>query len=93
MDFELQSLHLSQAATLEADALVLLWPDAAGPAKAEYVAKAAASGAAPPVPSDDPLTRWARAAVAQADIEPALGSVLLAHRLPGVQARKVAAGF
>jgi len=35
MDFELQSLHLSQAATLEADALVLLWPDAADPAKTE----------------------------------------------------------
>jgi leucyl aminopeptidase len=90
MDFELQSLHLSQAATLEADALVLLWPDAADPAKTGNAANAAANGTARPVASDDSLTNWARAAVAQVDIEPALGSVLLAHRLPGVQARKVA---
>ena len=47
MDFELQSLHLSQAATLEADALVVLWPDAADPAKTGNAANAAANGTGP----------------------------------------------
>ena len=77
MDFELKSLHVSQVATQEADALIVLWPDAAD---------AVTASAAP----DDALMRWATAAVADADIEKAPGSLLLAHRLPGVQAAKVA---
>ena len=75
MDFELKTLTLQQATDVAADALIVLWPDGA-----DADADAAHTD----------LAQWARAAVADADIEQAAGSVLLAHRLPGVQARKVA---
>ncbi len=75
MDFELKTLTSHQAASMAADALILLWPDRADEA---------AGGI------DDPLTLWARGAVADKDIEPAAGSCLLAHRLPGVQPRRLA---
>jgi len=74
MDFELKTLTLPQATDVAADALILLWPD-----RADADADA-----------NTDLAQWARAAVADADIEQAVGSLLLAHRLPGVQARKVA---
>ncbi|MDO8276178.1 MAG: M17 family peptidase N-terminal domain-containing protein, partial [Serpentinimonas sp.] len=74
MDFELKTLTLQQATDVAADALIVLWPD----------------GADADADADTDLAQWARAAVADADIEQAVGSVLLAHRLPGVQARKVA---
>ena len=74
MDFELKSLTPHQAASQAADALMLLWPDAADDLK-------------PAV--DDPLTLWARGAIADKDIDTAVGSCLAAHRLPGVQPRKV----
>lgn len=75
MDFELKSLTPHQAASQTADALLCLWPDSADQAAATV---------------GDPLTLWARAAVADKDIDTTSGSVLLAHRLPGVQPRKVA---
>lgn len=75
MDFELKSLSPHQAAGTAADALILLWPDSADQS--------------PPSPGDA-LTLWARAAVAERDIDAAPGSTLLAHRLPSVQPRKVA---
>ena len=102
MDFELKTLTLQQAARVAADALIVLWPDAAGALDAAQPAKPSRSKAAPSEPahseaapseagySEAALAQWARAAVADADIDPAVGSVLLAHRLPGVQARKVA---
>ncbi len=74
MDFELKTLTSHQAASLAADALILLWPDRADQAA---------------VGPGDPLTLWARGAVADQDIEPALASCLLAHRLPGVQPRRL----
>jgi len=74
MDFELKTLSLHQAANASADALMLLWPDAADEPR-------------PAV--DDPLTLWARQAVADQDLDSAAGSCLLAHRLPGIQARKL----
>lgn len=75
MDFELKTLTLHQAAGLAADALILLWSDRAGQTSAG---------------PGDPLTLWARGAVADKDIESAVGSCLLAHRLPGVQPRRLA---
>lgn len=75
MDFELKSLSPHQAAGLAADALIFLWPDSADQA--------------PPMPGDA-LTLWARGAVADHDIDSAAGSTLLAHRLPGVQPRRLA---
>jgi len=74
MDFELKSLTLHQTASTVADALLLLWPDAADQAR-------------PAV--DDPLTVWARGAVADGDIEAGAGQCLPAHRLPGVKPRRV----
>jgi leucyl aminopeptidase len=74
MDFELKSLSPHQAAGQSADALLWLWPDAA-------------DGVRPAV--DDPLTLWALGAVADGDLEPGVGSHLAAHRLPGVQPRRV----
>jgi len=81
MDFELKTLTLPQAASAAADALIVLWPDSADGAEAADSEL---------VPADAALAQWARAAVADADLEQTPGSVLLAHRLPGVQARKVA---
>jgi leucyl aminopeptidase len=74
MDFELKSLTPHQAAGLAADALVFLWPDS--------------MDQAPPTPGDA-LTLWARGAIADRDIDAAVGSALLAHRLPSIQPRKV----
>ncbi|KJS67615.1 MAG: cytosol aminopeptidase [Comamonadaceae bacterium BICA1-1] len=97
MDFELKTLTLQQAASVAADALIVLWPDgadvegAAAGAVAATVKEAKVNrGSASAAAAGTDLAQWARAAVADADIEQALGSVLLAHRLPGVQARKVA---
>ena len=73
MDFELQDLGGSQASALAVDAWVVLWPDASGTAATE----------------GDPLHDWAQDAVAQHDIEAEVGKCLVAHRLPGVQARRV----
>ena len=75
MDFELKSLTPHQAASTVADALLFLWPDSADQA---------------PLTPGDALTLWARGAVTDHDIDSAPGSTLLAHRLPGVQPRKVA---
>ena len=75
MDFELKSLTPHQAAGMAADALVVLWPDSADEHR-------------PAV--DDPLTLWAWGAVTDQDIDKSAGSCLLAHRLPGVQPRRLA---
>ncbi len=95
MDFELKTLTLQQAARVAADALIVLWPDSAdadadADADAAAAAAADADAAAAAAAACTDLAQWARAAVADADIDQAVGSVLLAHRLPGVQARKVA---
>ena len=73
MDFQLKSLSSHEAASAAADALLLLWPDAADETPAV----------------DDPLSLWAQAAVADGDLEKSAGQVLAAHRLPGVKPRRV----
>lgn len=77
MNFELQDLSLSQAAALAVDALVVLWPDASGTVPVEDATVG------------NPLHGWAQEAVAQQDIEAEVGQCLSAHRLAGVQARRV----
>lgn len=76
MNFELQSLSLSQAANLAADALILLWPDNAVAAKPSQTAA-------------DPLSHWVHEVLAAKDLEEGAGQCLPAHRLPGVKARRV----
>ncbi len=73
MDFQLKTLTSHQSVATLADALLLLWPDAADQA---------------PV-VDDPLSVWARGALVDGDIEKAAGQTLAAHRLPGVKPRRV----
>lgn len=73
MDFQLKTLTTHEAASTEADALVLLWPDACD---AGDVAQA------------DPLTLWARQALADGDLKAEPGQCLVAHRLPGVRPRR-----
>jgi leucyl aminopeptidase len=74
MDFELKSLTPHQTASTVADALLVLWPDTA-------------DQAAPTL--DDPLTVWARGAVADGDLAAGAGQCLAAHRLPGIKPRRV----
>ncbi|MEN9887896.1 MAG: hypothetical protein RL758_2474 [Pseudomonadota bacterium] len=73
MDFQLKTLTSHQSVATLADALLVLWPDAADQA--------------PTV--DDPLSVWARGALLDGDIEKSAGQALAAHRLPGVKPRRV----
>jgi len=74
MDFRLKTLTAHEAASTEADALILLWPDA---------------GDGGDVAQADPLTLWARQALAEGDLKAEPGQWLAAHRLPGVRPRRV----
>jgi leucyl aminopeptidase len=74
MDFQLQTLTRHQAASMDADALLVLWPDAADDADAAQV---------------DVLSAWARQALADGDLAREPGQWLAAHRLPGVRPRRV----
>lgn len=74
MDFRLERLSAHDAASREADALILLWPDAADTRDAALA---------------DPLTVWARQALADGDLKPEPGQWLAAYRLPGVRPRRV----
>ena len=74
MDFQLQTLTRHQAASMDADALVVLWPDAADDADVAQV---------------DVLSAWARQALANGDLAHEPDQWLAAHRLPGVRPRRV----
>ncbi|WP_058615388.1 leucyl aminopeptidase [Tepidimonas taiwanensis] len=74
MDFRLQTLTPHEAASLDADALILLWPDAWDRADAARA---------------DVLTVWGRQALADGDVGAEPGKWLAAHRLPGVRPRRV----
>ncbi|WP_334134115.1 leucyl aminopeptidase [Tepidimonas sp.] len=74
MDFELCTLTPHAAASHDADALILLWPDAADRADPALA---------------DPLTLWARQAIADGDLAADAGQWVAAYRLPGVRARRL----
>ncbi|MGQ9724374.1 MAG: leucyl aminopeptidase [Tepidimonas sp.] len=74
MDFRLKTLTAREAASTEADALILLWPDAWDGSDAAQA---------------DPLTLWARQALVDGDLQPEPGQWLAAHRLPEVRPRRV----
>jgi len=74
MDFRLKTLTVHGAASTEADALILLWPDRWDEGDSAQA---------------DPLTVWARQALADGDVAREPGRWLAAHRLPGVRPRRV----
>lgn len=74
MDFRLRTLTPHEAASVEADALIWLWPDAHDNSDAAQA---------------DPLTLWARQALVDGDLQAEPGQWLAAHRLPGVRPRRV----
>ncbi|WP_144327165.1 leucyl aminopeptidase [Tepidimonas charontis] len=74
MDVELRTLSVHDAASQDADALMLLWTDAADQADAAVA---------------DPLTLWARQALTEGDLGAEPGQWVAAYRLPGARARRL----